>query len=60
MPAKLQEGIRTIIVNLDSSETGQAILASSRITGIRKAQDKDYEPHRRMINAVFGKGASPR
>ncbi len=60
MPAKLQERIRTVIVNLDSSDADQAILASARTTGIRKAQDKDYEPHRRMINAVFGKGVSPK
>jgi phosphonate transport system substrate-binding protein len=60
MPAKLRDAIQSTMVDLDSSEAGRAVLKSALTTGIRKAQEKDYDPHRRMINAVFGKGAAPR
>lgn len=60
LSAKLKEEIQTVMVNLDSSEAGKGILKAAQTTGIRKAQDKDYEPHRRMINAVLGDSVSPR
>jgi phosphonate transport system substrate-binding protein len=60
MPARLRDAIQSIMVDLDGSEAGRAVLKSALTTGIRKAQEKDYDPHRRMINAVFGKGAPPR
>ncbi|MEI7465741.1 MAG: PhnD/SsuA/transferrin family substrate-binding protein [Burkholderiales bacterium] len=60
MPAKLRSAIQSVMVDLDGSEAGLAVLKSALTTGIRKAQEKDYDPHRRMINAVFGKGAPPR
>jgi len=60
MPARLRDAIQATMVELDGTEQGRAILKSALTTGIRKAHDKDYDPHRRMINAVFGKGAPPR
>ena len=30
------------------------VLKTARTTGLFKASDKDYDPHRRMVNAVFG------
>ncbi|MBY0437884.1 MAG: phosphate/phosphite/phosphonate ABC transporter substrate-binding protein [Burkholderiales bacterium] len=60
MPARLRDAIQSTMVELDSTEAGRAILKSALTTGIRKAQDKDYDPHRRMINAVFGKGVPTR
>ena len=60
MSARLRDVIQSTMVDLDSSDTGRAVLKSAQTTGIRKAQEKDYDPHRRMINAVFGKGAPPR
>jgi hypothetical protein len=30
------------------------VLQAARTTGLVKAGDKDYDPHRRMVNAVFG------
>lgn len=60
MPARLRDAIQATMVELDGTDEGRAILKSALTTGIRKAQDKDYDPHRRMINAVFGKGAPPR
>lgn len=60
MSARLRDVIQSAMVDLDSSDTGRAVLKSAQTTGIRKAQEKDCDPHRRMINAVFGKGAPPR
>jgi len=30
------------------------------LTGIGRADDKDYEPHRRMVRAVMGPTLAPR
>lgn len=60
MSARLRDVIQSTMVDLDGSDTGRAVLKAAQTTGIRKAQEKDYDPHRRMINAVFGKGAPPR
>jgi phosphonate transport system substrate-binding protein len=55
MPAKLAESIQSIIVNLGSSDAGREVLKAAMTTGMGKAEDKDYGPHRKMITAVFGK-----
>ena len=60
MSVRMREAIRSAMISLDGNETGQAILAAARTTGIRRAEDKDYAPHRRMIEAVFSNRVSPR
>jgi len=54
MPAQLRQSIQSILVDLEASEEGKRILKSAMLTGIGKAEDKDYDPHRRMIRAVVG------
>jgi len=54
MPAKLRASIQSLLVELKDSEAGRQVLKSAVITGIGKAEDKDYEPHRKMATAVFG------
>jgi phosphonate transport system substrate-binding protein len=54
MPAQLRQSIQSILVDLEASEEGKKILKSAMLTGIGKAEDKDYDPHRRMIRAVVG------
>ena len=54
MPAKLRESIQATLTDLDVSDAGKNVLKSARTTGIEKAEDKDYAPHRRMTDAVFG------
>jgi len=54
MPAQLREAIQSSLVELEASEAGRKILKSAVLTGIGKAEDKDYDPHRRMVRAVFG------
>jgi ABC-type phosphate/phosphonate transport system substrate-binding protein len=54
MPAKLNQSIQSVLVDLRTSDLGRSALKSARTTGIEKAADKDYDPHRRMTIAVFG------
>jgi phosphonate transport system substrate-binding protein len=54
MPAKLRDSIQSALIELDKTEGGRKVLKSAVLTGIGKAEDKDYDPHRRIINAVFG------
>jgi phosphonate transport system substrate-binding protein len=55
MPAKLAESIQSSIVNLGASDAGKVVLKAAMTTGMGKAEDKDYDPHRKMTTAVFGK-----
>ena len=54
MPVKLGDSIQAILVDLGSSDAGKQVLKTARTTGIGKAADKDYDPHRKMTTAVFG------
>ena len=60
MPAKLGESIQSILVDLGSSDAGKQVLKAALTTGIGKADDKDYDPHRKMTTAVFGKEGIPK
>lgn len=54
MPAKLGESIQSILVDLGHSDAGKKVLKVAMTTGIGKAGDRDYDPHRKMTAAVFG------
>jgi phosphonate transport system substrate-binding protein len=54
MPAKLRAQIQSILVGLKDSAEGRQVLKSAVLTGIVKAEDKDYEAHRKMVRAVLG------
>jgi len=58
MPVRLQASIQSILVNLKNSEAGMQTLKAAALTGVGKAEDKDYDPHRRMVRAVFGAEAT--
>jgi phosphonate transport system substrate-binding protein len=61
MPARLRESIQAILVELGSTPAGREILKAAGTTRLGKAGDRDYDPHRRMITAVFGgEGAAVR
>lgn len=60
MPVKLRASIQSVLVGLKDSEGGRQILRSAAMTGIELAQDKDYDPHRRIVRAVLGNGDLPR
>ncbi len=59
MPAKLRASIQSALLNLKNSETGRQVLKSAALTGMGKAEDKDYDPHRRIVRAVMGPASSP-
>ena len=54
MPVPLADAIQATLTELGTSEAGRNVLKAARTTGLVKATDKDYDPHRRMVNAVFG------
>ena len=58
MPAKLTLSIQSALLDLKHSDAGQQVLKSALLTGVEKAVDKDYNPHRKMIAAVFGTDGS--
>ena len=55
MAAKLRESIQSTMVGLGSSDQGQKVLSAAKATGMGKADDNDYNPHRKMTTAVFGR-----
>jgi phosphonate transport system substrate-binding protein len=54
MPAQLRQTIQSSLVDLENSEAGRNLLKTALLTGIGKADDKDYDPHRKMVRAVMG------
>ena len=54
LPAKLADSIQSILLDLKNSDAGRQVLKSAIMTGMGKAGDRDYDPHRRMTTAVFG------
>jgi phosphonate transport system substrate-binding protein len=54
LPATLRATIQSILVSLESSEAGKQVLKSAAMTGMGKAEDKDYDPHRKIVRAVMG------
>ena len=60
MPPKLAASIQSLLVDLGSTEAGRQVLKSAMTTGIGKAGDGDYDPHRKMVRAVFGADAPAR
>ena len=55
MPPKLREAIQATLTELHQSDEGRNVLKAARTTGLEKAEDKDYEAHRRMTEAVFSR-----
>ncbi len=60
MPEKVRDSIQAALTDLEESEGGKSVLKAARTTGIRKAEDKDYAPHRLMTDAVIGPKGIPR
>ena len=54
MPAPLRDSVQSILVSLEESDAGRRVLKAALLSGIGKAQDKDYDPARKMVRAVMG------
>ena len=52
--APLRESIQSALVDLENNEAGRKVLKSAVLSGIGKAEDKDYDPHRKMVRVVVG------
>jgi phosphonate transport system substrate-binding protein len=55
MSPRLREAIQAALTELSRSQTGKHVLKAAKTTSIEGAEDKDYAPHRRMTEAVFGR-----
>ncbi|MDB5812287.1 MAG: hypothetical protein JWN94_4409 [Betaproteobacteria bacterium] len=58
MPTELRNSIQTLLLDLKNSDQGWQILKTAGLTGVGKAEDKDYDPHRKMVSEVFGAAGS--
>ncbi len=54
LDAKLAERIRTVLLELRATPEGRAILKQAKLTGLVAASDGDFDPHRRIVETVFG------
>jgi phosphonate transport system substrate-binding protein len=54
MSARLRTSIQSVLVDLKNSEAGRQVLKSAVLTGMAKAEDRDYDPYRKIVNAVSG------
>ncbi|HET7767113.1 MAG TPA: phosphate/phosphite/phosphonate ABC transporter substrate-binding protein [Burkholderiales bacterium] len=59
MPAALRESIQSLLVNIGNDEAGRQVLKAASMTGMGKAEDRDYDPHRKLAAAVFGAESFP-
>ncbi|MEH6652349.1 MAG: PhnD/SsuA/transferrin family substrate-binding protein [Motiliproteus sp.] len=54
MNSQLRQEIQQSLVQLEQTEKGRAVLKQAKMTGFGTAEDKDYDPHRRIIAKVMG------
>lgn len=60
MPARLRTEIQAILTALEHNEAGRQVLKAAALTGMGKAEDRDYDPHRKIAVAVLGSvGGAP-
>jgi phosphonate transport system substrate-binding protein len=55
MPPRLGQSIQAVLVELERSDAGRKALLAAQVSGMAKADDHDYDAHRKMTTAVFGK-----
>jgi phosphonate transport system substrate-binding protein len=51
---KLGERIRAALLELRATPEGRSVLKQAKLTGLVAASDRDFDPHRRIIETVFG------
>jgi phosphonate transport system substrate-binding protein len=54
MDPALRAKIRAALLGLRASAEGRGILKQAKLSGFAEATDKDFDPHRRIVEAVFG------
>lgn len=59
MPVNLANQVQSTLTTMAATEAGRHALEMAKVTGMGPATDKDYDVHRRLTRAVFGRdGAS--
>jgi phosphonate transport system substrate-binding protein len=48
-----RDKIQTLLAGLKDSERGRALLAGAKLTALDIAEDREYNPHRALVKAVF-------
>jgi phosphonate transport system substrate-binding protein len=54
MPAELKQKLKRLLVDLKYSEEGRNILKQAQLSAFYPVTNKDYDPHRRIVEAVYG------
>ncbi len=52
---ELANKIQSILSGLKKSAEGKVILKKAKLTSLNIAHDKEFDPHRKIVKAVFGK-----
>ena len=52
MSPQLRAAIEAVLLDLPKSDAGMDVLRAAVMTGIGKARDRDYDPHRKIVQAV--------
>lgn len=55
MATALKQRLQTLLVNLKHSEKGRQILNQARLSAFNPVTNKDYDPHRKIVEAVYGR-----
>lgn len=51
---RLRERIRTALLGMKDTPAGREALSHASLTGLKPAEDADYDPHRRIVARVLG------
>lgn len=54
LPNEVKAKIKKLMLRLNESENGKKILSEAKLTGIRDANDHDYDQYRQILKAVYG------
>lgn len=54
LPEDLKTKIKQLMLLLNESPEGEKILSAAKLTGIRDANDHDYDEYRKILDAVYG------
>jgi phosphonate transport system substrate-binding protein len=54
LPAAVRDSLRAAFLGLEESPAGREVLRRARLTGFNPATDRDYDPHRRMVDGIHG------
>lgn len=58
MPPKLRAAVQSTLLDLRNSDAGRLVLKSAMLSGMGKAEDRDYDAHRKIVREVMGRGAA--